>query len=186
MFNLEHLSHPQNRQGGLRVSSQDFRIILPFSQSSCSGLRAIMLLLIISWKTWMGICRIRTQSCSLLISAAAGKPVTLWHKSRRTSTSGRVSWRAIRRYTNQWEDITFSEACLHAVWTFGSHISSCVPFFILDTQCLEMIILIIGFAWRMGLCSYNDLPIFVESESRSVVSDSIEPMDFSRPEYWSG
>ena len=49
-----------------------------------------------------------------------------------------------------------------------------------------MIILIIGFAWRMGLCSYNDLPIFVESGSRSVVSDSIQSMEFSRPEYWSG
>ena len=70
---------------------------------------------------------------------------------------------------------------MHAVWTFGSHISSCVPFFILDTQCLEMIILIIGFAWRMGLCSYNDLPIFVESESRSVVSDSWRPHGLYSP-----
>ena len=106
-----HLSHLQKRQGGLRVLSQGIRIIFTFSESSCSGLRAVMLLWMISWAL-DGNLQNQEQSCSLLITAAAGKPILLWHKSRRPSTSGWVSQAAVWNYIQQWGVIIVSEARL--------------------------------------------------------------------------
>lgn len=170
---LTCLSHLRKRRGGMEVLTRGCRIISTFREP-CLGLRAIMLLLMISLAMWIEVCRTENHSCWLHITSAAWKPLTLWHKCRGPATSGWVSLRAIWKHTC-WGRSYFQRHVWggkSVVWVSDTHSSSCDLLFYSWhlAQCLEMIILIINFGWQMGLYSYN-MWILVEDLKNSLQSN---------------